>query len=120
MLESTGPEFEALHAALSQLHRRILYEPLGIEYIGYDQVLFDLAVRVHENRTLADQLVWILAAGGELRAVQCLAGENTGPTLSREELRARWEGLDQGDLAAVHESEAVAIRVLNGLFGLNK
>ena len=111
-----GPEWKTLHAALSQLHRRILYEAVGIEHVGYDQALFDLAVKVPGNRTLADIIVWILEAGGELQAIQILGGEYVGPTLSREQLRARWERLEPGDLDLVHESEAAAVRVLRGLF----
>ena len=113
-----GPEWKTLHAALSQLHRRILYDAVGIEHVGYDQALFDLAVKVPGNRTLADIIVWILEAGGELQAIQILGGEYVGPTLSREQLRARWEGLDQGDLVRVHEDEESAVRVLRGLFGM--
>lgn len=117
-----GPEWRALHAALSQLHRRILYEAAEIEHVGYDQALFDLAVRVPGNRSLADILVWILEAGGELQGVQILGGEYCGPTLSREQLRGRWEGLDPGDLDRVHkseDSEDAAVRVLRGLLGFN-
>jgi hypothetical protein len=113
-----GPEWETLHAALEQLHSRILYEAVGIEHVGYDDALFRLAAKVPGNRTLADILVWILEAGGELRAVQIRAGEYVGPTLSREQLRARWESLDPGDLGLVHTSEAAAARVLRGLLGI--
>ena len=120
MLERTEPEWRTLHAALSQLHRKILYEAADIEYVSYDQSLFDLAVKVPGNRTLADILVWILRAGGELQGVQILGGEYCGPTLSREELRARWESLDPGDLERVHESEESAVRVLRGLLGFNE
>jgi len=118
MLELNEPEWRALHSALEQLHKRILYEKVGIEYVGYDQALFDLAVKIPNNRTLADILVWILRAGGELQAVQILGGLFVGPTLSREELRARWEGLDQGDLSLMYESDDSAARVLRALLGM--
>ena len=119
MLEFTEPEWRALHEALQQLHQKILYDAAEIEHVGYDQSLFDLAVKVPGNRTLADILVWILEAGGELRGVQIRGGEYCGPTLSREELRSRWESLDPGDLGRVHTDEESAVRVLRGLLGFN-
>jgi hypothetical protein len=114
-----GPEWKGLHAALAQLHKRILYERVDIEHVGYDQALFDLAVRAPGNRTLADILVWILEAGGELQAVQILGGEWSGPVLTRDNLRQRWERLDPADLEGLAENDDAAVRVLRTLLGLN-
>ena len=114
-----GPEWTTLHAALEQLHKRILYERVDIEHVGYDQALFDIAVKVPGNRTLADILVWILEAGGELRAVQILGGEGVGPVLTRDNLRQRWERLDRADLEGLAENEDSAVRGLRTLLGLS-
>jgi hypothetical protein len=119
MLERTEPEWRALHGALEELHKKILYDLADIEHVGYDQSLFEIAVKVPGNRTLADIIVWILEAGGELQGVQVRGGEFVGPTLSRQQLRARWESLDPGDLGRVHEDEGSAVRVLRGLLGFN-
>ena len=113
-----SPEIATLHAALEQLHSRILYERVGIEHVGYDEALFRLSGGVPSNRTLADRLVWILEAGGELRAVQILGGEFVGPTLNRAELRWRWLRLEPKDVLHIKEKEDSAVRVLRGLLGL--
>lgn len=112
-----SPELSLLHWALDRLHRGILYEELGIEHIGYSEELFRESLAEPANRTLADRLVWILERGGTLRAVQVRDGQFTGPTLTLETLRASWQGLDQGDLAAVPESER-AVETLRALFRL--
>jgi hypothetical protein len=113
-----GPELTLLHAALEQLHKRILYERVDIEFVGYDQALFDLAVSAPGNRTLADILVWILEAGGELQAVQALAGELVGPVLTQDNLPERCERLDATDVERLRESDEAAVRVLRTLLGL--
>ena len=113
-----SPELKTLHSALHQLHSRILYERVGIEHVGYAEALFELSSGVPSNRSLADRLVWILEAGGELRAVQILGGEFVGPTLSRAQLAERWRSLDPADVLELEESEASAVRVLRGLLGL--
>ena len=113
-----SPELKTLHSALHQLHSRILYELVGIEHVGYDEALFRLSAEVPSNRSLADRLVWILEAGGELRAVQILGGEFVGPTLNRTQLAERWRSLGPADVRALEESEVSAVRVLRGLLGL--
>jgi hypothetical protein len=119
-MQSSTPEIQTLRAALDGLHSRILYEPLQIEWIGYCEALFQESLAEPANRTLADRLIWMLEHGGELRAVQILHGEFTGPTLTLEQLRPRWERLDQGDLAAVHTSETAILRILRGLFRIQE
>ena len=113
-------EIEILRAALGRLHSRILYEQVGIEFVGYSEALFKRSHRVKKNRTLADHLVWILKRGGALQAVQIRAGLFTGPKTRLRDLPERCTRLDPGDLARVHECDEAAARVLRDLLGLDK
>jgi hypothetical protein len=106
-----SPELEALLSALEQFHARILYEEVGIEFIGYDEELF----KKSEGRTLAARLCWILKNGGTLRGVQYRNGEKVGPSLRLDQLKERWIRLgpiDQND-----KSDEVVVRVVRGFLG---
>lgn len=113
------PEWRCLHGALQLLHSRILYDEVGMDFIGYSEKLFERSHRVARNRTLADHLVWIMRRGGRLRATVVRNGRFTGPSLGREELLERWGRLAEADRLE-RDDEAWAVRVLRCLFRISE
>jgi hypothetical protein len=114
----TDPEWSCLHSALETLHSRILYDELGIEHIGYSNELFKRSGLEPANRTLADRLCWCLGHGDRLQAVKISGGRFVGPTLTKEQLRERWLGLDPDAREPGPHDESGAVRALRGLFAL--